>query len=107
MCKLITFMLTEAPRLRSAAAVAVLPRAAARWSGVLPETSIWSTSSPSRVISSHSHPEIPSCNVEHRKYTSTATKDTRCVTPFRCKINVPSVFINGINLLGLIAFRVQ
>ena len=63
MCKLITFMLTEAPRLRSAAAVAVLPRAAARWSGVLPETSIWSTSSPSRVISSHSHPEIPSCNV--------------------------------------------
>ena len=64
MCKLlITFMLTEAPRLRSAAAVAVFPRAAARWSGVLPETSIWSTSSPSRVISSHSHPEIPSCNV--------------------------------------------
>ena len=63
MCKLITFMLTEAPRLRSAAAVAVFPRAAARWSGVLPETSIWSTSSPSRVISSHSHPEIPSCNM--------------------------------------------
>ena len=61
--KLITFMFTEAPRLRSAAAVAVFPRAAARWSGVLPETSIWSTSSPSRVISSHSHPEIPSCNM--------------------------------------------
>ena len=57
----LTFMLTLAPWLRRVAAVLVLPVLAARWSGVLPPRSIWSSSRPSLVISSHSQPAIQSC----------------------------------------------
>ena len=54
-------MLTLAPWLRRVEAVLVLPVLAARCSGVLPPRSIWSSSSPSLVISSHSQPAIQSC----------------------------------------------
>ena len=50
----LTLTLTLAPRLRRVEAVLVLPVLAARWSGVLPPRSIWSSSSPSLVISSQS-----------------------------------------------------
>ena len=56
----LTFMLTLAPWLRRVAAVLVLPVLAARWRGVLPPRSIWSSSRPSLVISSHSQPAIQS-----------------------------------------------
>ena len=54
-------MLTLAPWFRRVEAVLVLPVLAARWSGVLPLRSSWSSSSPSLVISSHSQPAIQSC----------------------------------------------
>ena len=57
-------MLTLAPWLRRVEAVLVLPVLAARWRGVLPPRSSWSSSSPSFVISSHSQPAIQSCR-EH------------------------------------------
>ena len=56
----VTLMLTLAPRLRRVEAVLVLPFLAARWRGVLPPRSSWSSSRPSLVISSQSQLAIQS-----------------------------------------------